>query len=249
MTTLQTTVRHADDATEERTLTVDRIANCGGSWRTPPTGEELSILRDAQGSDFDPTELIVTPKPAHLITTATEIRVNSATTAGEAEFVLFPTEDRTYLGVGMDHKDFKVVEGTGIHRGNSTCPSVVAPEVWCVADVSDHWDELQLRSWTGEAGERERYQEASLVSFLSPETLIDRVRQRITAPVAGTAIWAGTIGAVDDVIQGVHPNPTIHHGEYYAVELYDPVLNRRLATQYDVRLNEWIEGLDLDQES
>lgn len=246
MTTLRVTVRNADGTTEERALEVARLANCGGSWREPPTGEALETIRESRGPGFDPTELIVTPKPHHLITTATEIVVNSTTTGAETEFVLFPTAEGTYLGVGMDHKDFTVVESGGIHRGNSTCPSVVADEVWPLEDVADHWDDLRLRSWTGRGGERELYQEAPLSVFVEPRELIERVAERVTEPVEGTAVWAGTVGSVDDTVRGVNPAPTIRRGDYYAVELHDPVENRRLATQYDVRPSDWIEGLDLD---
>jgi len=34
------------------------------------------------------------------------------------------------------------------------CVKPVAPQLWRVEDVADHWDKLELRSWITEGGKR-----------------------------------------------------------------------------------------------
>lgn len=245
MTELDVTVSHADGRTTRRTIQVSRIANLGMAAREQPPQE----VRDRQVAGMNdagvrtPGQLpFVVPKPHHLITTADTIQVNSTNTAGEAEFVLLVTPEDTYVGVGNDHKD-RDLSATAMHRANSTCPSVVSEEVWRLEAVSDHWDDLQLRSWVERDGTLTEHQRASLEAFMRPEELLETVEERITAPLAGTAIWSGTVGSGDG---GVDPFPSVVSGPFYAVQLYDPVDSRRLFTRYDVEKNDWIADVRLD---
>lgn len=242
MTELSVTIQHGDDITERRLIQVSRIANLGMASRDPPDDEELEAQIDQMKESGVKTQdelPFVVPKPNNLITTDDHIQVNTPDTAGEAEFVLFPTEEAVYLGVGNDHKDYHLAP-SAMHRGNSTCPSVVSDELWVLDDVRDHWDELELRSWVETDGSLEAYQRASLEAFMRPDALLKQIDRKTTKPLLGTSIWSGTIG------QGsVDAFPTVVSGDFYAVQLYDPVLDRRLHTHYEVRLNDWIRDVNL----
>lgn len=50
----------------------------------------------------------VFPKPNHLVTTDGEIEVSPTRSAGEVEFVLYPTDEAVYVGFGFDHKDLGI---------------------------------------------------------------------------------------------------------------------------------------------
>lgn len=244
MTLLALTVRHADGRTEDVEVPVQRVANCGMATRSPSEDridrmfEELATI----GVTRPETLPMIAPKPPHLQTTDTEIVVNSTTTGGELEFVLLPTADQTYVGVGVDHKDDWLTD-RNLHRANSSCPSVLAEEVWLLDEVRDQWDELELSCWTGTGSQRELYQRTTLDAFLRPDDLLASVESKMTQPLVGTAVWSGTVGTDED--GHVDARPEITYGEFYAMQLYDPALNRRLSHQYDVSLNDWVTDCEL----
>jgi len=159
--------------------------------------------------------------------------VLSGETSGEAEFALFPQSgtDEVYVGVGSDHTD-REMETQDITLSKTLCPNVVSTDVWLLADVIDHWDRIELRSWTGTGGERILYQEATLDAILPPAGLFDLVERASTEPVDDTAVFSGSVGTeTDDLI----------HGDFFAVELHDPVLDRTIAREYDVDVLDWAE--------
>jgi len=244
MPTLDLTVRRADGATEPVSVRTQRVANCGMAARTTdPDRVDEMFDRLAEIGIARPDELpLVVPKPPHLLTTRSEISVNASTTGGELEFVLLPTDDRTYVGVGVDHKDDWLTD-RNLHRANSSCPSVLAEEVWLLEDVRDNWDDLRLSCWTGVGADRELYQRTTLDAYLEPEDLLAAVDSKITEPLIGTAVWSGTVATGSDGT--VDARPDVAYGDFYAMELYDPTLNRRLSHQYDVSLTDWVTGCDL----
>lgn len=239
MTGLQVTVAHADGRTDGRTIQIARIANLGMASREPPPTDvlESQLAKMADAGVNRPSELpTIVPKPAHLITTRETIQVNEANTAGEAEFVLFPEADRTYVGVGNDHKD-RDLEREAMHKANSSCPSVVSDHVWVLEEIRDHWDSLVLRSWVEVDGELQEHQRATLEQFMEPETIIECVDRRTSEPSRGTAIWSGTVG-VDEA--AIDPFPSVVPGSFYIIQLYDPILDRRLIGHYEIQVNDWI---------
>ena len=244
MSAVEFTVRHADGVKETVNVPIQRVANCGMAVRSPSPDEIDQMFEElASVGVTKPEQLpMIAPKPPHLQTTDSEIIVNATTTGGELEFVLLPTEDRTYVGVGVDHKDDWITD-RNLHRANSSCPSVLAQDVWLLEDVIDHWDRLELSCWTGTGGDRELYQQTTLESFLEPNELLDRVDSKSTDPLAGTAVWSGTVSTGENGT--IDARPDISSGDFYAMQLYDPVLNRRLSHQYDVILNDWVTECEL----
>lgn len=242
MTELTVTIRHEDGHLNQRSIHVARIANLGMAARDLPGEEELeeqvNQMNESGVSKQEDLPFIV-PKPNNLITTDNVVQVNSSDTAGEAEFVLFPTDEDVYVGVGNDHKDYALAP-RAMHKANSTCPSVVSDELWMLDEIRDHWDDLELSSWAEVDSTLEKYQQASLGRFMPPETLLERIKKRTTKPLSGTAIWSGTVGQ-----DGVDPFPTVISSGFYAIQLYDPVLDRRLYTHYEVQVNDWIRDVSL----
>lgn len=244
MPTLDLTVRRADGSTAPVSVETQRVANCGMAARDPEPDRVTELFDELSTVGVTrPDKLpMVVPKPPHLLTTDTEMVVNATTTGGELEFVLLPTADRTYVGVGVDHKDDRLTD-RNLHRANSSCPSVLAEEVWLLDDLRDHWDDLQLSCWTGTGGERSLYQRTTLDAYLEPDDLLEAVDSKTTEPLIGTAVWSGTVSTGADA--AVNARPDVTYGDFYAMELYDPQLNRHLSHQYDVSLNDWVAACDL----
>lgn len=233
MTTLDLLLqRQGASAPESVSVSVDRLANCGWTGRNEVELRKHIEELEEEGIEAPDEFPVVYPKPNHLITTSTDVEVISAETSGEAEFVLFPQADtdEVYVGVGSDHTD-REMETESIVVAKSLCPNVVGTELWVLEDLLDHWDEIELRSWTGSNGERTLYQDATFEAILPPGDLFDLIEEKTTRPTEGTAIFSGSVGTeTDDLI----------HGNFFEVELHDPVLDRTMRVEYDISQLDWL---------
>ncbi|MFB6130184.1 MAG: DUF2848 family protein [Salinigranum sp.] len=224
------TVRETDGTDESVTLPIDRIANCGFTGRNEEAVSAHIEELEAEGVTTPDTFPVIYPKPHHLITTDDEIEVLSEHTSGEAEFALFPTGDETYVGVGSDHTD-RVLERDDIVVSKAVCQNVVSEDLWAFSEVADHWDEIELRSWTGPADDLQLYQEATLGDVLPPAELLDLVDEESSEPLAGTAVFSGSVGTVSGELV---------FGDVFKVDLHDPVLDRTLEIEYAVDVLDWM---------
>ena len=224
MTVLESTL-YADRPRSVMTE-VERIVNCGYTGRDE-AAVEAHIEELAREGIASPEEFpTLYPKPAHLLSTADRMEVLGDRTSGEAEFVLFVTADGVYVGVGSDHTD-RDLETDDVPLAKVVCPNAVGPDLWWLPDIEDHWDDLELRSWAVENGERVLYQETTLDAVLPPDELLALAESNVRAPLAGTALFSGSVATETDGLVC---------GERFEVELRDPVLDRRLACKYDIRV-------------
>jgi hypothetical protein len=159
---------------------------------------------------------------ASRLTLAPSIEVSGVESSGEVEFVLIRSGDRILVGVGSDHTDRKV-ETYNITVSKQMCDKPIAPELWDLAEVEPHWDQLVLRSWATIDGERPLYQEGALTGMLPPRELITRGFGAEGLP-DGCVLFGGTFAAKG----GIRP------ASRFDYEIEDPVLGRRIAAGYDV---------------
>ncbi len=154
-----------------------------------------------------------------------EAEVIGGHTSGEAEAVLLVDGDDIWVAVGSDHTD-RELEMTNIAASKQVCPKPVSAEVWRYAEVRERWDRLILRSWVGESGREQLYQEGRMSALLAPEDLLAILRRRLGKLVDGAAIFTGTIPLV-----GGRFVP----GSYFEAELFDESVGRSLRCAYRVR--------------
>lgn len=141
-------------------------------------------------------------------------------TSGEAEPVVVALDDGLWLGLGSDHTDRKA-ETMGIALSKQLCGKPVGQDLWPLAEVAGHWDELQLRSFATIDGARLKYQEGRLAAMRTPADLIARSAATL---VANTVMFCGTFAAIG----GIRP------ASRFEMELEDPVLGRRMSWAYDI---------------
>jgi len=154
------------------------------------------------------------------------LEVYGEKTSGEVEYVLLvKDEGEIYVGLGSDHTD-RHLEETDIPRAKQICPNLMGRTVWPLGEVSDHWDDLLMRSRVTANGEEILYQEGRLGLLLNPEELLDFVKTKIPGPLADLVVFSGTMGMVTGEFV---------FGEKFSTELLDEAINRRLALAYDVR--------------
>ncbi len=157
---------------------------------------------------------------ASLLTTADAIQVSGTGSSGEAETVILDVGGTRYVGVGSDHTD-REAEKINVSLSKQMCAKPVAPTLWRFDDVADHWDDMVLRSWAHEGGDRRLYQEGPVTAMRTPDDLIGRYGGLGN----GTAMFGGTLAFA---------KPVATAAEAFEVELEDPVLGRRLTHTYRI---------------
>jgi hypothetical protein len=209
---------------------VERVIVAGFTGRDRAAVERhLAELR-AHGVPCPDRTPVLYQKFARLLTTAGAVEVLGPDTSGEAEFVLLAGRDRVLVAAASDHTD-RELEKTSIEKSKLVCPGVLSPEVWDLADVRGHWDELVIRSHVTRQGRRLLYQEGRLDAMLHPDDLLRLVRERLRGDLAGAAVFSGTLAAVGGELVC---------GERFEVELHDPRLRRRLTCDYRVTPVDWV---------
>jgi hypothetical protein len=152
---------------------------------------------------------------ASLLVYADEIQVSGPDTSGEVEFVLLQDKELR-VALGSDHTDRKA-ETIGVSLSKQLCAKPVSTESWRYDEVKPHWERLVLRSWA----DGKLYQEGPVTAMRSPEDLLQRYPLK-----PGWAMFCGTLAAKG----GIRP------AQKFSMELEDPVLKRKLAHEYRIKV-------------
>lgn len=159
----------------------------------------------------------------NLMTQAERIQVLGSETSGEVETFVFSAQGEMYVGLASDHTDRKL-ETLGVALSKQICAKPLARKAWRFAEVAGHWDEMIIRSFIEEKGERVLYQEGPLAALRPPLDLIAGFTGGAAILPDGIGMICGTVGAIG----GIRPAPV------FAMELFDPVLNRTIQHTYRI---------------
>ena len=212
----------AQDTTTPLTLPIDQAVIAGWTGRDPVARDKHIAELEAIGIARPATTPIYYRVAARRLTTADSIEVSGGDSSGEVEFVLIGWQGRIFVGAGSDHTDRKV-ETYNVTVSKQMCDKVMAPVLWEIEDVADHWDRLILRSHAWIGGARVLYQEGTLDAMLPVKDLIARGFGGKGLP-DGCAMFGGTFAAKG----GIRP------ASRFEFELEDPVLKRSIRHGYDV---------------
>ena len=212
----------AQDTTTPLTLPIDRAVIAGWTGRDPVARDKHIAELEAIGIARPATTPIYYRVAARRLTTADSIEVSGGDSSGEVEFVLVGWQGRIFVGAGSDHTDRKV-ETYSVTVSKQMCDKVMAPVLWEIEDVADHWDQLILRSHAWIGGARVLYQEGALDAMLPVKDLIARGFSGKGLP-DGCVMFGGTFAAKG----GIRP------ASRFEFELEDPVRKRSIRHGYDV---------------
>jgi hypothetical protein len=212
----------AQDTTTPLTLAIDQAVIAGWTGRDPVARDKHIAELEAIGIARPASTPIYYRVSARRLTTTDSIEVCGGDSSGEVEFVLIGWQGRIFVGLGSDHTDRKV-EAYSVTVSKQMCDKVMAPVLWELEDVIDHWDRMILRSFAWIGGARVLYQEGTLDGMLSVKDLIDRGFGGKGLP-DGCAMFGGTFAAKG----GIRP------ASRFEFELEDPVLKRIIKHAYDV---------------
>jgi hypothetical protein len=201
---------------------IDRLIIAGWAGRDAAAIEHHIEELAALGIPRPSTTPLYYRVAAQTLTQAGRLVVLGPDSSGEVEPVVVAMADGLWIGIGSDHTDRKA-EAQGIALSKQLCGKPVGPQLWSYADVEDHWDQLQIRSWATIAGERVLYQDSPISALRTPRDLIQRHVSADTLP-AGTLMYCGTPGAIG----GIRP------GARFEMEILDPFLGRSLKHAYDI---------------
>ncbi len=155
--------------------------------------------------------------------------------SGEAEFVLLFDKGEIYVGVGSDHTDRKL-ETVDIPKAKQMYFNTIGKNVWRLADVVEHWDNIIIRSWIKVNGIRTLFQEAALTAMLDPNDIIKRVKALLKNPedTQGLVIYSGTVASLFKAEE---------YSSYFESELEDTVLGRKISNKYEMTpISNWYAG-------
>ncbi len=159
---------------------------------------------------------------ADRLTQQDTIEVVGDGSSGEAEAFVFSHDGNVYVSVASDHTD-RQLETHSVALSKQACPKPVARSAWPYGDVAAHWDELVLRAWIEEQGQRVLYQEGTLASLRHPLELAEGHFGDDLIP-EGAGMLCGTVAARG----GIRPAAA------FEMELFDPVRDRRIHHRYSV---------------
>jgi hypothetical protein len=212
----------AQGTTTPLTLAIDQAVVAGWTGRDPVARDKHIAELEAIGIARPATTPIYYRVSARRLTTEDSIEVSGNDSSGEVEFVLIGWQGRIFVGLGSDHTDRKV-ESYSVTVSKQMCDKPIAPVLWELEEVIDHWDRMILRAYAWIKGKRELYQEGTLDAMLPVSELIARGFDGGKFP-DGSAMFGGTFAAIG----GIRP------ADRFEYELEDPVLKRTIRHGYDV---------------
>ena len=212
----------AQDTTTPLTLAIDQAVMAGWTGRDPVARDRHIAELEAIGIARPATTPIYYRVSARRLTMEDVIEVSGNDSSGEVEFVLIGWQGRIFVGLGSDHTDRKV-ETYSVTVSKQMCDKPIAPVLWELEEVIDHWDRMILRAYAWIKGKREPYQEGTLDAMLPVSELIARGFDGGKFP-DGCAMFGGTFAAIG----GIRP------ADRFEYELEDPVLKRTIRHAYDV---------------
>ncbi|MDL2264116.1 DUF2848 domain-containing protein [Synergistaceae bacterium OttesenSCG-928-I11] len=221
--------------TENLSIDVRRIINAGYTGRDQAAVQaHIDELKEEgiPAPDKTPTYF---PKFADRLTQDESFEVLDETDhSGEAEFALLFVGGNVYVGTGSDHTDRKL-ETVDIPKAKQVYVNTISRDLWDLADVRGHWDEIVLRSWVKQGGKKVLFQEATLDAMLAPDDLIERVKALLVDPsdTEGLVVYSGTVAALTKA----------DYSSYFEVELNDPKLGRKIGQRYELKpVAKWFKG-------
>src|SRR3954449_13434642 len=175
------------------TMSIDQAVIAGWTGRDPVARDKHIAELEAIGIARPATTPIYYRCSARRLTTSDVIEVCGGDSSGEVEFVLFGALGRIFVGLGSDHTDRKV-ETYSVTVSKQMCDKPIAPVLWELEEVADHWDRMILRSHAWIDGARVLYQEGTLDSMLPVQELIEQGFGAAGLP-DGCAMFGGTFAA------------------------------------------------------
>ena len=217
-----TLIEHSRAASRQHEVVIDSLVIAGWTGRDAAAVQAHIHELEAIGVAPPPRTPMFYRVAAGNLTTAPFIEVAGLTSSGEAEVVLVAGSADLWVGLGSDHTD-RSLEKQCVTLSKQICAKPLATSVWPLAEVADHWDELELSSSVSFDDQETLYQHGSVAALRNPLDLAEAYcGNRLLPP--GTAMYCGTLPARGGV----------RFADRMVLQLRDPVLGRILRHSYAI---------------
>ncbi len=208
---------------EQLSVAIEQLVICGFTGRNDADVQAHIEELAREGVPAPDSTPCFWPLPGHLVSSATEIEVDSDRTSGEAEPVLVRLRDEWLVTVGSDHTD-RVRERDDIVAAKAGCGKPIATDAWPLGSVADGWDQMELRSYVQTDDVWSPYQRATLDALRTADELLAAASRRFSLE-PGTVLFLGTPPLLTSGFV---------FGDAYRVELFDARTDRTLSHTYRV---------------
>ena len=140
----------------ERTarVPIERLIIAGWTGRDKAAVEKHIVELEELGVKRPSSTPVYYRVAAARVKTEPVIQASGSASSGEVEFVLAQWDGELWVGVGSDHTDRKT-EAYDVTVSKQMCEKPISPIFWRFRDVEAHWDEIAMRSFIDENGERD----------------------------------------------------------------------------------------------
>jgi hypothetical protein len=210
-------------ATDEQAVRVpvNRLVVAGWTGRDRAAVEKHIHELEALGVKRPSSTPVYYRVAASRVTTDAVVQVSGSASSGEVEFVLAQWNGDLWVGIGSDHTD-RHVEAYDVTVSKQMCEKPVAPVFWRFRDVEAEWDDIAMRSFIIENGERVAYQSGKVSGMIAPRQLIAGFNPQ--GLPEGVLMFCGTFAAIG----GIRP------AARFEAELEDPRTGRSISFGYDI---------------
>jgi hypothetical protein len=209
---------------QDITLRINKVIIAGWTGRDRSALQERIRELDLLGIKTPAVTPVYCEVAPSRLTTADAIEVLGVDSTGEVEVIVVDHGGELLVGLGSDHTDRRL-EAHALALSKQICDKPIAPTMWPLNEVRQHWDQLILRSWILDGSHPVLYQEGPLSQLLDPVALVSDYEKRFADLKAGYAMFCGTFPAIG----GVRPCDIL------AIEVEDPVLTRKITRRYSIK--------------
>jgi hypothetical protein len=210
------------DASEKQQLENRRLAIAGWTGRDAKSVQAHIDELAALGVPAPVRTPLIYKVASSLLTTRGQIEVLGEKTSGEAEFVLLRHQGETWVGIGSDHT-CRQLEVTSVPASKQVCGKPIGNTVWLLRDLQNHWDHLELRSYTVRDGVKQVYQQSKVHHILTPDQLLGLCLAE-GVDLENSFLFCGTVPL----------SAPWCSAEEFICELHDPILERSINCRYQV---------------
>ncbi|MBT8359519.1 MAG: DUF2848 domain-containing protein [Deltaproteobacteria bacterium] len=158
------------------------------------------------------------------LTWQSQIQVVGDQTSPEVEFFIAADSDGTlYVTIASDHTD-RELETVSVSKSKQVCDKVLGDKFWCVDDVAEHWNKIEISSRVLHDGNWLAYQVGALERIMHYEDLLLLVKDDdpdINAP----GLLSGTLPIIDGETR---------YTSACEMTMTDPILDRSIVKSYEI---------------
>ncbi len=158
------------------------------------------------------------------LTGQSQIQVVGEQTSPEVEFFIAADSDGVlYATIASDHTD-RELETVSVSKSKQVCDKVLGDVFWCLNDVAEHWDRIEISSRVLHDGNWLAYQAGTLEKIIHYSDLLQLIKNDDSG-IATPGLLSGTLPIIDGETR---------YTSACEITMTDPVLDRSIVKSYEI---------------